>query len=218
MRTLLLVTALSGAAAAGVTDVPLSSPSAVTPLGVRVETAEYRGRKAMRVVEPKVNEGGGIALANGTTFGDGVIEAELAGFPAPGAREDARGFVGIAFRVQRDPLRYESFYLRPTNGRADDQLQRNHSTQYVSEPDFPWYRLRKEHPGVYESYVDLEAGAWTKVKVVVNGRKAQLFVHGAAQPALIVNDLKLDAASGGVGLFIGLGTEAYFTSLKITPE
>jgi hypothetical protein len=27
--------------------------------------------------------------------------------------------------------------------RADDQLQRNHSTQYVSQPDFTWQRLRK---------------------------------------------------------------------------
>jgi hypothetical protein len=44
--------------------------------------------------------------------------------------------------------------LRPTNGRADDQVRRNHSTQYISYPDFPWYRLREETPGMYESYSD----------------------------------------------------------------
>jgi hypothetical protein len=57
--------------------------------------------------------------------------------------------------------RTESIYLRPTNGRADDQLRRNHSVQYDSVPDFPWFRLRKESPGVYESYTDLEAGEWS---------------------------------------------------------
>jgi hypothetical protein len=98
-------------------------------------------------------------------------------------------------------------------------LRRNHSTQYVSHPDFPWQKLRKETPGVYESYVDLEPGAWTPVRIVVAGVKAQLYVHGAPQPVLIVNDLKLGAgASGGVALWIGPGTEAYFSDLTITPR
>jgi hypothetical protein len=177
---------------------------------------EYRGRKAVRVTEPKINEGGELALVDGVTFHNGTIEAEIAGLPAKGANDAARGFIGLAFRVQRDPLRYEAFYLRPTNGRADDQLRRNHSTQYVSEPEFPWHRLRKENPGVYESYVDLEVGAWTKIRIVVDGVKARLHVHDAQQPALIVNDLKLGEKPGGVGLWIGQGTEAYFSSLNVS--
>lgn len=87
-----------------------------------------------------------------------------------------------------------------TNGRADDQLQRNHAAQYVSHPDFPWERLREENPGIYESYVDLEAGGWTRIKIVVSGIKAQLYVDGAAQPCLIVNDLKLGETHGQVAL------------------
>jgi hypothetical protein len=42
----------------------------------------------------------------------------------------ARGFAGIAFRVQPDLRTYDAFYLRPTNGRADDQVRRNHAAQY----------------------------------------------------------------------------------------
>src|SRR5206468_6159800 len=61
----------------------------------------------------------------------------------------------ISFRVNfdaaKDVAKYECFYLRPTNGRADDQVRRNHSTQYISHPDFPWFRLRKEFPEKYES-------------------------------------------------------------------
>jgi hypothetical protein len=72
---------------------------------------------------------------------------EVAGKPGAGAPGDARGFVGVAFRVSNDASKYECFYLRPTNGRADDQLRRNHSAQYISFPDYEWNRLRTEAPG-----------------------------------------------------------------------
>jgi hypothetical protein len=101
--------------------------------------------------------------------------------------------------------RFEYIYLRPTNGRADDQVRRNHSTQYGSRPGFDFDRLRKESPEKYESYVDLESGVWTKYRIVVDGTKARLFVHGAAQPCLIVSDLKLGDSEGAVGLVGGAG-------------
>jgi hypothetical protein len=148
-----------------------------------------------------------------------VIEAEVAGAPAPGAFEGARGFVGIAFRLQPDKKTYDAFYLRPTNGRADDQERRNHATQYISHPDWTWSRLRKETPGRYESYVDLVPGAWTKVRIEVRGDKARLYVHDNEQPALIVSDVKSGAnAKGAVALWLGLGTVAHFRNLTITPD
>jgi hypothetical protein len=148
---------------------------------------------------------------------DGVIEVALAGAPAPGAFGDARGFIGVAFRVQPSAAKFELLYLRPTNGRAEDQLRRNHSTQYSSFPDWPWQRTRQETPGLYESYVDLEPGVWTKVKIVLAGGKARLYVHGAEQPCLIVNDLKLSPAKGAIGLWTGPGTDGYFANLHTTP-
>jgi len=148
------------------------------------------------------------------TFRDGTIEVELAGQPAAGAGEAARGFIGIAFRLQDDG-RYEYIYLRPTNGRANDQVRRNHSTQYSSFPDFDFARSRKEAPEKYESYVDLQPGVWTKYRIDVEGRKARLYVHGAEQPCLIVDDMKLDPKQGGVALWVGPGTEGYFSNLKI---
>ena len=120
-----------------------------------------------------------------------------------------------AGRLRTNGERFECFYLRPTNARADDQLRRNHTTQYVAHPDYPWHALRKDHPGVYESYVDLEAGAWTRVKIVVAGRTAKLYVNGAAQPCLIVNDLRHGGAGGAVALWAQVTTDAYFSNLKI---
>jgi hypothetical protein len=95
---------------------------------------------------------GQLALVQDVVFANGTIEVELAGAPEPAAGESTRGFVGIAFRLQEDLQTYDAFYLRPTNGRAEDQERRNHSAQYISHPAWPWFRLRKETPSQYESY------------------------------------------------------------------
>lgn len=196
----------------------LDSADGLEAVGGKAEVANYRGRKAVKVVPMPGREGGEdsvLAILTATDFKDGVIEAEIAGSPRPGTPEDSRGFIGIAFRVQPHGSRYECFYIRPTNGRAEDQLRRNHSAQYVSEPDYPWYRLRKENPGVYESYSDLESGTWTKIKITVTGTQARLYVNGADQPALLVNDLKLGETHGQVALWAHWTTDAYFSDLTI---
>lgn len=160
-----------------------------------------------------------LARIKDLDFSSGVIEVELAGEPAPDAPAGARGFVGIAFRVQPDNGTYDAFYLRPTNGRADDQERRNRSVQYVSLPEWPWARLRKETPAKYESYVDLVPGQWTAIKIEVEGARGRLFVHGSTQPTLIVNDLKTGPdGRGGVALWIDSGTVAHFRNLRVTPR
>jgi len=200
--------------------VPLASQSADRLLGknVSIAQANYKGRTAVRILAaPDAANATSYALIKEASFRDGVIEVDLAGQPAAAAAAAARGFIGVAFRIQDDG-RYEYIYLRPTNGRADDQVRRNHSTQYSSYPDFDFARSRQEAPEKYESYVDLQPGVWTKYKIEVEGRKARLYVNGAEQPCLIVNDLKLDPRDGGVALWVGPGTEGYFSNLKITAK
>lgn len=188
----------------------------LTPHQVRVAQVDYQGKRAIRIVEDgQIANGEAYALVKNAQFHNGAIEVDLAGRPAGSADAGARGFIGVAFRMQDG--QYEYIYLRPTNGRADDQVRRNHSTQYGSHPKFDFAELRKESPEKYESYVDLEAGIWTHVRITVEGTKARLYVHGVAQPCLIVNDLKRGDSSGGVALWIGPGTEGYFANLKIKP-
>jgi hypothetical protein len=81
---------------------------------------------------------------------------------------------------------------------------------------FPWNKLRGESPGKYESYVDLVAGQWTKVRIQVMGTSARLYVNGAAQPVLIVNDLKQAPAKGAIALWVGPWTVAHFSELKVS--
>jgi hypothetical protein len=183
---------------------------------VKAEAVNYNEKPSVRVEAlPNAANGTSYAILKGSRFHNGTIEVELAGKPGVNAGPGARGFIGIAFRVQGN--RFEYIYLRPTNGRADDQIRRNHSTQYAAYPEFDFDRLRKESPEKYESYVDLEPGVWTKYRIVIDGTKARLFVHEAAQPCLIVDDMKLGDSEGAVALFVGPGTEGYFTHLKITP-
>jgi hypothetical protein len=183
---------------------------------VSIAQTTFKGRSAVQLIAaPDALNGAAYAVVKGSSFRDGIIEVDLAGQPGAGAGTGARGFIGIGFRLQADG-RYEYIYLRPTNGRADDQVRRNHSTQYSAHPDFDFARSRKEAPEKYESYVDLEPGVWTKYRIEVDGRRARLFVHGAEQPVLIVNDLKLEPQHGQVALWVGPGTEGYFANLKIT--
>lgn len=193
----------------------LASDKGLRSHGVQVTPATHMGQKAVRLVNTRGSNGEGYAAVEGATLQDGSIALDVAGRPEGGASEGARGFVGVAFRVKADDSAFECFYIRPTNGRADDQLRRNHATQYISFPGFPWQKLRQETPGVYESYVDLETGVWTHLRVTVKGAHAQLFVNNAPQPALIVNDLKQAPASGGVALWIGTETEGFFRNLKV---
>ena len=184
------------------------------PHNVKLESADYLGKRAVKITEDgQVANGEAYAVVKDAVFHNGAIEVELAGRPASGAAGGARGFIGIAFRLQND--KFEYIYLRPTNGRADDQVRRNHSTQYSAYPDFSFAVAREQAPEKYESYVDLEPGVWTQYRITVEGTKARLYVHGANQPCLIVNDLKLGDSSGGVALWIGPGTEGYFTGLEI---
>lgn len=200
--------------------IPLGAQTAdrLTAKNVSIAQINYKGRRAVQVIAaPGAENATSYALVKDVSFRDGTIEVDLAGQPAAGATAAARGFIGIAFRIQGNGS-YEYIYLRPTNGRADDQVRRNHSTQYSSFPDFGFGRSRQEAPEKYESYVDLEPGVWTQYKIEVEGRKARLYVHGAQQPCLIVNDMKLEPQSGGVALWVGPGTEGYFSNLKVTAK
>lgn len=200
---------------------PLNSASGLKTLQVKAEAVSYKGRKAIRITDvapPSAGDAERLALITGCQFQDGVIELEMAGDVAPGAMAAARGFVGVTFRSAPDASRFECFYLRPTNPRSDDQVRRNHSVQYISIPGFPWQLLREKFPEKYESYVDLTPGEWTRVKVVAHGDHAQLFVNGGSQPSLLVNDLKQAVSPGQIGLWVGPGTVAHFTNVRVTKE
>lgn len=203
---------------------PLTIPahlSTYQTLDVSVTPTVYLDRDALQVeLQPGVTGGdrNTLLLIPGFEFQNGVIEVDVASTLQEDAPALAKGFVGIGFRVQPQGEQFESFYLRPVNARSQNQLNRNHTLQYFSYPGYDFLRLREEAPGVYESYADMTMGEWISLKIVVEGDHARLYVNGAKQPALVVNDLKLGSeAQGTIGLWVDVGTRAYFSNLKVTP-
>ena len=149
------------------------------------------------------------------SFQNGTIEVDVYSKLLPDAPDYARGFIGVAFRIKEDDTEYESIYIRPTNGRCDDQVRRNHSVQYYAYPNHKFNTLRVTSPEKYESYADMGLEEWIRMKIVVKGTKAELYLNHSIYPVLIVKDLKNDIRSGAIALWSEVGTDAYFKNLKI---
>lgn len=204
---------------------PLTTIEGLVSHDVTVAAVRYEGFDAVEVQvsanHKRLDQGGcdscTFAEITDIDFGDGTIEIQVAGKPVTGAPPWARGFVGVVFRVNDDASRFEGIYLRPENAASEDQLQRNHTVQYFSYPDYPWSRLREESPGQYEAYAPVVTGAWTRLRLEVLGDKARLYVNDSPEPALVVNGLKRGGvARGSVGLYTEPAQEAYFRNLVVT--
>jgi len=140
----------------------------------------------------------GNAVLRGITFSDGTIEFDV--------NTIGRGAPGIAFR-QQDEGNFELLYLRP-------------------DPNCPAFRACIQYApqthGVllwdlfpqYQSRAPLRENGWNHIKMVVSGRRMNVFVNDAASPTLEVGRLEGDALRGGLRLQ-GPGT---FANLVITPD
>lgn len=128
------------------------------PNKVLMSVEKMDGKDVVKVVmDPAVKEPDQPTYVKLTDveFKDGTIEVSVLSKLVPNAPESARGFIGVAFRIEDTNSKFECIYIRPTNGRAEDQIRRNHSIQYFSYPDYKFQRLRKEAPEQYESYADM---------------------------------------------------------------
>ncbi len=154
-----------------------------------------------------------VAMENGT------IEVKMLSrimknspFPA------ARGFIGVAYRVDPENKNFDAIYLRPSNGRADDQLRRNHTIQYFSYPGNTFGRLRKEANGLYETYADIGLNEWIDVRIEFQDEKAVLYINNQKSPSFIVTKMLGTSKTGSIALWVEIGTVGYFKDLKVTKK
>lgn len=139
----------------------------------------------------------GTAAVKDLTFRNGTIEFDV---------ECTEMGAGIGFR-QRDADSYEDFYLRPRAGCGEDPR----CTQYA--PQTHGALLWDLFPQ-YQSQAPLRDGEWNHVKLVVSGRRMNVFVNGAQSPTLQVGRLAGDALEGGVLL----QAPGVFANLTVTPD
>lgn len=192
----------------------------LTPVQTSMSMTRINGKRAVSVIKsPNVlaDDEATYVRINDLDFKDGVIEVKVLSRLLPDAPAHARGFIGLAFRINEDNSRFESIYVRPTNSIANDQLRRNRTVQYFSYPNFKFTDSRATAPGQYESYAPIALNQWIKLKIEVKGQTAQLFIDDAKEPNLIVNDLRMGPdKTGAIGLFVDIGTEGFFRDLKVT--
>lgn len=143
---------------------------------------------------------------------DGEIELDVRGRDVL-----QKSFLGVAFRIESDTA-FDAVYLRPFNFRAADSTRHAHAIQYISQPAYPWERLRSERSGQFEKPVrpEPDPNTWVHLKVVVRGNDVTAFVNGSASPALHVQALS-GRTKGGVGLWVGDPSPGDFMNVVVRP-
>lgn len=165
-------------------------------LGPASRVEEFLGRKALTL--------SGDAFLKEVEFENGVVEVDL-------ACREGRVFPTIIFRRQ-DEANYEEFYVRPHKSGQPDALQYTPVFNGISA----WQLYYGDG---YTAVWNLPVNEWIHLKLEIAGKQARVYIGDAKMPALVIDDLKLEQAKGGLGLKvtgpIGL---AYFSDFKFRPD
>ncbi len=154
----------------------------------------------------------GLVWINGIEFSTGSIDIDLRGRDV-----FQQSFLGIAFHGT-DTTTYDAIYFRPFNFQTADTLRKKHMLQYISQPEYPWYRLRKEHPLIYENTITPapEPRNWLHAHIVITKNEIIVYVNHSPVPSLIVKKLN-DRNEGGIGLWDS-DYAGDFANLVIVPD
>lgn len=198
----------------------INETTSIKAVHTDVSRMTLHGESVIRVVKKEklmeFDENTYAKLAD-STFHNGIIEVKMLSRLLPDAPDFARGFIGIAFRINDDDTKFESFYVRPTNGRIDDPVRKNRGVQYFSYPKYTFDYFRNLGITDFEGPADIGLDEWISLKAVINGAKGEFYLNDSKEPVLVVENMKHGAdAKGAVGFFVDIGTEAFFKDLKIT--
>ena len=137
-----------------------------------------------------------VVWLKNTSFKEGTIDIDLRG-------KDVflQSFLGIAFHAS-DKDHYELIYFRPFNFRHQDTARRKWSVQYMVWPDFPFDKLRAQHPLMYENAVSPvpKADEWFHATIVVQEKSIKVYVNHSKTPSLQVQKLG-NLTDGMIGLW-----------------
>jgi hypothetical protein len=197
------------ARAEGPLKIPMSADRWTTTAGT-VNFLEYMGKPSieLKAGNYKQHIPSGAATLKDLTFRDGTIEYDVAATSDMGA--------GFIFR-SADKDNFEMFYLRPRPKCEDapDCVQYAPQTHGVLLWDmFPQY----------QGPAPLRQGDWNHVKLVVSGRRMNIFINGATEPTMKIGRLEGDSEEGslmleGPGIFANLTVDpAAVEGLSGKPE
>ena len=93
------------------------------------------------------------------------------------------------------------------------------SVQYISHPEFPWFKLRETYPGKYENSVKPvpDPDKFFHVKIVVDKPKVSVYVENSNERSLVVDELS-ERTGGKIGFWMDFVSDGTFANLKIIPS
>jgi hypothetical protein len=204
------------------TDVPVGAVAH----HVTARSATVGGREAVRVELPEevtLHGRPGIDYVDQptfllipATFTTGTIAVDVWSRLNGKGMPDSRAFAGLAYRINHQRDAFESVYLRPLNGTKTDPPppRDRRAIQYFAYPDWPFDRLRDAYPdGRYEAGLAIGPEEWITLKLTVTAATVTATVNGV--PALTIEQPKAQPRAGAIGLFVDIGTEAFFSNLTI---
>lgn len=150
----------------------------------------------------------GRAIRRDVRLEDGTIDFDV-------QVTDRRSFVYLHFRMVSDE-EHEEIYLRPHKSALPDALQ--YAPVWQGRSSWQLY-----HGPGGTAAVDLPAGEWIPVRVVLQGRRAAIFVGDLDRPALIVPRLAREPAAGYLALRgflpreVAPGPVARYSNVRIRP-
>jgi hypothetical protein len=196
-------------AAAALTLLPLAAAAQERRLVFSDGGWQIDGRSSVATVDGRqtlVLEQG-VALRKDAVLQDGVVEFDV-------KLTRRRSFVYVTVRMEGEG-EHEEFYLRPHKSGLPDAVQ--YAPVFQGQSGWQLYH----GPGATAS-VDFEPGAWTHVKVMLDGRRAALVVDGVT--AVVVPRLAREPRPGYIGLrsFLPPGTPgtepiARFANVVVRP-
>lgn len=169
-------------------------------------------------LEATVDEPHYAKLVGLEDFENGTIEIKMySQIQDPSPFANAAGFIGLFYRIAEKDSAFESIYLRPKVGRAQNQFLRNHTVQYFAYPHAKFATLRNNYPpGSYEGSAPVALKEWITMRIEVNGETAEMFINNMKYSTFIVDKMLGKVKKGGVGLFVDIATIGYFKDLKVT--
>ncbi len=204
------------------TDLPVGA----VPHRVTAHAASVDGRRAVRVELPDdVSRNGrpGVDYVDQptfllipATFTTGTITVDVWSRLNGKGMPDSRAFAGLAYRISDQCDAFESVYLRPLNGTKTDPPppRDRRAIQYFAYPHWPFDRLRDAYPdGRYEAGLSIGPEEWITLELIVTADSVTATVNGV--PSLVIDHPKARPTAGAIGLFVDIGTEAFFSDLTI---
>lgn len=172
--------------------------------------------RTSKISKLEQNDANTFVNVKGIDFHNGTISVDVCGKLLPDAPAHARGFIGIVFRASEDTSEFESFYIRPTNGKdCTDPVRKSHGCQYFSFPGYTFSYFRDFGIDGCEAPVDeIALGEWTNIRAEIYGDTGVFYVNDRQK--LKVDHLKHGAnAHGTVGLYVDIGTDGFFRNLSV---